>query len=247
MGLFELPHPTPTLTPTNAAMEVNGSLFNVMDHTVVSASPFVVNAQTLRNCNLSEGDGQTLGLVFQYEDPLTGSGFYTHIYDVLTNEDNRWPAFTWNRTDMSTNPTSCPIVPLDVETHGIAGRIVDPQNASQVNPGAYYELLMTFETLYEQVFTDRTTDPSNPVEILRGQSTPPFIDSKFTYNGVDQWIHSIGYWADPSCLPAPLGQMNSRAGGPLEAPMTSMLQASLSEDVRFSDDLMQRPGSIFAR
>lgn len=32
LGLFEPPHPTLTLTPTNAAMEINGSLFNIMDH-----------------------------------------------------------------------------------------------------------------------------------------------------------------------------------------------------------------------
>lgn len=65
---------------------------------------------------------------------------------------------------------------------------------------------MTFETTYEQVFIDSTTDPQNPVEILRGFTNPPHIDSKFTYNGVDQWIHLIGYWANPSCSSDPLNQ-----------------------------------------
>lgn len=75
-----------------------------------------------------------------------------------------------------------------------------------MSPGAYTELLMTFETTYEQVFIDSTTDPQNPVEILRGFTNPPHIDSKFTYNGVDQWIHLIGYWANPSCSSDPLNQ-----------------------------------------
>lgn len=115
-------------------MEVNGSLFNIIDHDVITSDPFVVNAETIRNCNRLEGPGQILGLLIEHEDVPTGTGFYVHLYDLFTNEDNRWPTYTWNRTDLSESPGICPIVPLDIETHGIAGRVVAPQNQSGVNP-----------------------------------------------------------------------------------------------------------------
>lgn len=107
-------------------------------------------------------------------------------------------------------------------------------------PNSYYELFTTFETLYEQVFTDSTTDPMNPDVILTDQMSPPqSIDSKFTYNGIEQWVHTIGYWANPACIGSLLHSERTTPSTQFNVLGTAVLYTTEPEDLLNPYDLMR--------
>ncbi len=194
-GLFDGAAPNIPLTEENSAMTINDAFVRIFEKEKLSNEPFKVTTKTIRNCNEVEGPDQRLGFVMEYRDEDTGTGFYANLYDTFENIDNRWPTYTWNRTDTAPDVPLCQPMSLDILTTSVAGRPDTPQNLRNIAAGEYGELLMRFETLYEQTF--RESSSGGLVFIAR--FSPSFIDQKFTYNGVEQWVHTVGSRAEPEC------------------------------------------------
>ena len=210
-GVFDV---YPEIPISQSAMYINDEALNIIERTKIKNKPLSVDARTIRSCNIEEQEHR-LGWDIEHNFfNAAPEGFYAFIDGPIDNIDNRWPSYTWNRTDIGGGDFCLPIE-MDVLTEGVAGRPDILQNLYSVLPGAYGDVLMRFETLYEQTF--RESSAGGLVTMAR--FSPGFIDRKFTYNGTQQWVHTVGSYGDPEC---------NGAGGMSSQSLRSRLQSTPS-------------------
>lgn len=210
----------PDIPIAQSAMYIDGAALNIIEREKLANKPLRVDARTIRSCNLEEREhaiGWDIEHNFFNSAP---EGFYAFIDGPMDNVDNRWPSYTWNRTDIAAGVDLCFPISFNILTQSIAGRPDAPQNLYSVSPGGYGDVLMRFETLYEQIF--RESSAGGLATIAR--FSPGFIDRKFTYNGVEQWVHTVGKRGEPEC---------GGAGGMSTQSLRTQGTPSLEADVLF--------------
>lgn len=204
--LFGASVPTINVNPSTSSMYLNGMGLPLIEYQKLNNYPLVVEAATIRSCNVTEGE-HFLGWDIDagYSNPASPVGFYVFIDARIENQDNNWPGAVWNRTDLTPNPTNCPIVPIDTSFTSIDGKPRAQQSIPGLLAGDHDVFYSSFETLYQ--WTSTAYDANNmPFVVSSSYWTPPYLDEKFTYNGVSQWVHLVTEWPAHTCGPAPLGK-----------------------------------------
>lgn len=183
----------------SVAMYIDDAPFNLLGGQVLSdVNPLRFDGRTVRNCNVTLGQ-KGLGFSFDtgfFED--TEQGVFAYVEGNIDNLDNRWPTYSWNRTDLTANPELCPPLVADIRTTGVAGEPVAPQFNLGISAGEFGSLLASFQTTYLQEFNE-ANGRGDGETFISAQFSPNFIDSKFSYNGTEQWVHTVGAYAQPEC------------------------------------------------
>lgn len=191
--------PPITVNPSTSSMYLNGQSLPLIDYSKRSNYPLEVEAATIRSCNIPEGE-HLLGWDIDagFFNPASAEGFYVFIDAWINNLDNNWPGAVWNRTDLTSNPTNCPALSIDSSFTSVDGTPRSPQEFIDTLPGSYETFFTSYETLY--LWTSTAYDANNnPLIIDTGYWTPPYLDEKFTYNGVSQWVHLVTEWPPNAC------------------------------------------------
>jgi hypothetical protein len=204
-GLYDAGSPTIQIDSSNSAMLINNSTFNILELQKLSNDPLQVNVKTLRSCNLVEGLNQ-LGWLLNnnFTGILAPEGFYVELQGPITIQDNRWPTLVWNLTsaDAPAGGNACTGVPLNITVapQNYLGELTQVFNNRPANSQSNILTRSNFVgNFYRFSFID--TDPDLAFSGSFDAPGPGFIDSKFTYRGVQAWQHYVIYRdpTDPDC------------------------------------------------
>lgn len=206
-GLHDGTSPPVAVNPSTSSMYLDGMGLPLLEYQKLGNDPLIVEAATIRSCNVEEGN-YLLGWDIDagFLDPTLAVGYYVFIDTNISNLDNSWPGAVWNRTDLTPDPTICPVVPLDFSFSSVAGKPRAAQTFIGVPANEHEVFYSSLETLY--LWTSTAYDVNNsPVVISSGNWSPPYLDEKFTYNGLRQWVHLVTEWPSHACGPSALDQV----------------------------------------
>lgn len=192
-GLFQEPAPTIPIDDQHAVMAIDRELIEIYEREDVSPpgqKPLIVEAATIRNCNLLEEEFE-LGFLSTYFD-ATDTGYTAYVGDTFTNIDNRWEILAWNRTGVG-DPAFCSAFDIDYSLTYLDGRPTEPQVLANIAPLQNRPFLARYETLYKETYQNSETGDI----LVEGAFEVPFIDEKAALFGVEAWGHSVVY--EPGC------------------------------------------------